>query len=154
MHILINKLGGCRGAEAEGDVMAWFVALFATAADEDWLMERFNWRWVEVFRLYSLGTDGLSNADNGVRAVAALDRAGFAFIRSLDRRVDLRLYINPFPDLGRRSSRSIFNRSSLPWACTFPRTRAGAVSTLWVACMPVATASSSISSMSPMSSSC
>ena len=27
MHILINKLGGCRGAEAEGDVMASFVAL-------------------------------------------------------------------------------------------------------------------------------
>ena len=35
MHILINKLGGCRGAEAEGHVMAWFVGLFATAADED-----------------------------------------------------------------------------------------------------------------------
>ena len=78
MHILINLLGGHRGAEAEGDVMAWFVGLFATAADEDWLMERFVQRWVELFRLYSLGTDGLSNADNGVRAVAALDRAGFA----------------------------------------------------------------------------
>ena len=71
MHILINKLGGCRGAEAEGDVMALFVALFATAADEEYLIERFLLRRVEVFRLYSLGTDALAVADNGMRSDAA-----------------------------------------------------------------------------------
>ena len=34
MHILINLLGGHRGAEAEGDVIAFIVALIATAADD------------------------------------------------------------------------------------------------------------------------
>jgi len=70
-------LGGHRGAGAEGDVMAWFVALYATAADEGWLMERFLQRWVYEMRLYSLGTDATATADNGVRAEAAFERAGF-----------------------------------------------------------------------------
>ena len=78
MHILINKLGGCRGAEAEGEVMALFVALFATAADEDYLMERFQQGLVKLFRLYSLGTDALAVADTALRFGAAYERAGFA----------------------------------------------------------------------------
>ena len=77
MHILINKAGGCRGAEAEGHVMAWFVGLFATAADEDYLMERFLQGWVELYRLYSMGTDAHAAADNGTRSSAASERAGF-----------------------------------------------------------------------------
>ena len=78
MHILINLLGGHRGAEAEGHVMAWFVGLFATVADGDYLLQRFLEGWVETQRLYSLGTKALAVADNGVRADAAYERAGFA----------------------------------------------------------------------------
>lgn len=130
MHILINKLGGHRGAEAEGDVMALFVALFATAADEDYLMERFIRGLVKLYRLYSLGTDALAVADTALRFGAAYERAGFEMMHlpafclrfSL---VSCRRRVETCADAGRRRRA----KPSARWSRWASRTATGATAT-------------------------